>query len=893
MIRRERSAVSNGRGKRDELKCCYTVAKWLTMSLFHSKCCAADLETMKPVIWSVVMMRIAKYQLIITCLCFLSAQLYAQTETQQLLDQLLPPIMGKWVPKGEGDKFWKISQKFITLVIPANSKREFNISCDEQLPDSDWTLQFWCYQPDDWTPPADEFKGHIPSIEVNFRLGLDSPVDFSANIFQFSKVNFQVRSSDLRESKDIPTKLSSVLWIKIAFSKRKGKIEVSLNGCPIISRSVLKPLPRSPLEIIIVPHVPRNGEYRVIICGLNWKDVAEFSEEKSWGRAFKGWQKTDDTFLKQIPDIKQRLLQLYDKPELTENGKAEVLAAILLVDKILSGKISQETWSKLEYFLNLHLRKGIYGISTLLPILIASASDEQLKIVQNWIEEYFKACEKKPAGGIPVLREIGERMALVDPIRTTDRLGLAVPSELLTASPERVLAVYYLFLARFDRWLRAAAWFLPDFYAASPIHGALFADYLLEQAKNQKIPRNERDILLAFAAYRSASFAPLCAMKFAELIQGPQLKAEALKYLTEALPEAKDVLKLPEEMTNIRRIIENWKPRREDDTPIFLLTGVARYFANAGKHNDAMMVLKEMGQYAEKLPKVSFEDAFSIAKLMQDLRHPDVQKWWQKAIDAAIARDKEPTGGEIYMAATTILVRELVKNNMFDEAIKAAKIAYQVMPPDNQPDMNYSICMEVIVLKLATIDWKRALKLAMEEPPGDLRDRLLAQCAKNIASQELKTALSLINEVSPQGRANLILSIAEGMPPIGLKDAVELIAEAVKELMKQSTGMSGFLAMTRLERQLSKLPPQILLDLEPYFETSKGRMSKDRLARLILQAIGRTSVQDDPLWQAFSHTFRDYSGGYIPWNEGSIEAAIRWQKEFYSLSFQPLKLLRE
>lgn len=781
-------------------------------------------------------------------------------------------ISGSWQPQGGGVGVWQQEKGRLRLTIPPKSTQAYEIRRAEPPPDGDWTAHFWCYQPDGFTHTnVTFFVGDAKSPDSALEL------TFKAEAAR-AEVNLRVGKTSQGTSY-LDSGVGVIQWVRIAYSPKQKRVAASINGQTVPCRADNVTLPRASWGLRVQRQHPFPPPVRVVIASFQVERKAQLDDTSRQGQAFQGWQTMGRNLLP--PNVNQRLQALYKTPGLSEKGRMHTLAAMLLSERASQRRASEASWKEVGSLFDRRGTPDAAAASVLLPIAIACADAKQRTQARTWVQKHFETLPVALRGIFDGGATI-KRSALLDPARAVDAAqqktlshseALPIAESLVRTAPDRALALYCHLLAHSGNsgWdTGALAWLLPELRAAAPNYATLAMEYLREfSRKTDSLNRSEPDRTLSFAAYRLARVDAPAASDFLNQIRNPEVRADTLELMMDSLAPLRQEKAARLIEVSLKQSVAAWKPTKSNDSPVPQLVRLAQWQASAGRKADAQATLNQAKQKVGQLPGTKFRDIFAIAKLMRDLQRPEAATWWKKAQAAATALDQARKGpdqsGGISIAATTLVVRELVKDNKIEDALAMTqKLNRELL------SMNYVMCMEQIVPAIGRADFPRALKLLKQMPEGSPRNGTVSRLAAVVAPRNFSAAVSLLDEVPPSARVNVALSIGRVVPIESSEKLLKIVGEALSTHLSQPRrGVEFGMARFRLREQLSRLPLSTLLALEPYFKSNR-----ETFAQYLWVAVGRAcGLQNDPLWQRLAEQ-AEPKGEPIPWGSDRLRYAV-------------------
>jgi len=298
----------------------------------------------------------------------------------------------------------------------------------------------------------------------------------------------------------------------------------------------------------------------------------------------------------------------------------------------------------------------------------------------------------------------------------------------------------------------------------------------------------------------------------------------------------------------LKAAVAAWQPTQRIDSPVPQIVRLARWYHAQDRRAEAAATLGLATSKVNPAPDTLFRDTWAIALAMRDLKLPDSATWWSNAIAAAVNRDKaqsEPDqrGASAYLAATTLVVFELVKDGKLDDALAMTK----QLDPELMA-MNFGLNVSRIANAMAVTNFARAIEIAELLPPGQRRSRLLGSLAVGRAPKDLKAALASLEELSGEARTDAALALA-AIVPFEKSDTVRrLTGEAIAAHLGQwKSKVRNSNTHSKLQALLADLPLSSLLRLEPHLKNERDWYA-DQLLANVMRTVGLTN---HPLWQRF------------------------------------------
>jgi hypothetical protein len=425
---------------------------------------------------------------------------------------------------------------------------------------------------------------------------------------------------------------------------------------------------------------------------------------------------------------------------------------------------------------------------------------------------------------------------------------------------------------------QSLAWMLPELQQASPRYAAFSADYLrtlgsgngLSGALDASVPEG----WLSKAAFRLSTVDLESAMEMWQQIKKPALRAETITAITDQVLDppsssrgsgAKPVDKalaarldaLVEEA--MKAEIAAWKPSKRNDSDVPERVRLALWRAKRGRKAPALQSLKSAEGRLGKLPATAFRDTWTIARAYRDLEAPQAAAWLDKSIAAAIERDSgtvKPDGDGMYIAASTLVARELVRLQRLDEALGLAKRL-----EESGLDSNASIVTGFVVGALGRSGSPEHLERLRKMLPGlegAPRTLALSALAEDKARTDLAGAFKMLGELDGDARIRATLRLASKTPDLNAPLVRDVVQQLVAAHLNAWHTARNYSTQESVLGLLDRLSASQMASLAPAFE---GEPSE--FAWQMLQAVARDKgLSDDPLWQRM----RDAKPfGSIPW----------------------------
>lgn len=772
---------------------------------------------------------------------------------------------GVWTAQGESANYWSVADGRLRWERTDRTESPDAIQAISPLDEDGWTLEVIA-------AGLDQHGG--TNVRWGVRLGVEHDEAEGEQWQGWLEVVIERRSTDRVVSVRLETPADPPM-----LQRRVDRDQVYMRNCT--SPAALLQLswrPGMPLAILIngrrvdtrLPDVPPpSSPVSIIAAGAGilevtkatiepWRDLALDGHP---GLAYDGWSgEVEGAALA----AERRLITLFDWLASMDSERPHVrshaLAAWYVYEFATAGEVSPELRERAEAHLEATVVDEPAAASRLLPIMVACEPTARREAAWQWTDRLMNTFAEWMGAGLGM--EDRYRATLLDPARAC-LVGspLSLPLRWSEALIDEIAggpqAVALLSLAsRNDH--EGHVWLLPQYLAAHPDLGALMVDWMEDWGRREHFHVDEPDRTLSMAAWRLAPVLPERAVPLVDLIENPEVAADTLMAVAQALPEGDLIASTAEQA--LVQVVENWQPRTPRSTIVQPMARLARFYAAHDRTEEARAVALQAVARVDDQPQAKAMAARVVASLTRDLQMDDADGLFDLAIEAAIAHDAGYSGPEsgtiVWRSATSLLVRDLVGRGQIDRALEITRR----LSPDRIPE-NVAICLSSIIYATVDEDPAQALELLQEVPPVRQRGSLVRNLLPRIARVDFEAALELLDEmpenVRPLHRWRILAISGRERDEETIEARNLAIAQSI-----ESSGARADLWRSRgaLLRELDTACPAEVVALESVLATHP-----EYFARLLLEVTIRSAgLGDDPIWERFVES-EEGAHGRIPW----------------------------
>jgi len=868
------------------------------------------------------------------CLSFTLALLSALLAPLPALSQQPPPalpgIPAGWAPPPAQQGFWQKLPDRMRLSMPVNTDiPAFALISNEKIDPRAFTIDFWIAQYTDIVECKFAFHiGTVPGFEKNAKvitlgnqpeengeyLSLDVNPYTGLDVSGLGNGDY---SGNLKNSDGM------IHWVRITYDQEKERMMVYVNGQSCDWKDNVRFYGETPLALYFYParmdensqKIYNKAQLQLDVLGIRVTDKYLPQAASLPGIAYLGW-----SGLPAEPNpgcipagLEDHLQWLSDNKGLTNAGRGAVLATQVMVDRVNDGNIGAAAWDRALNFLNQDTGKELAGKSLLLPVAIASGSEEQRAQLQPDIQRFFAPLW----GHLGLLDRLDQRETVIERMATIDiamaaetvfstELGNHVPPELIDdaipADPDIALGLEYMHICN-EGWMQYVAWDMPKLHAISPEFYQMARIFFGECGLRGPMYANgEPELSLSFAAYRLAAIDPGLAVTYWDMMKNPKDRADALDLITYGMPP--DILPAAAATkveAGMKQAVADWQPD-DWDSPVPQLYRLARFYQGRSRHDDAVAVVQEAVQKMSKEPGVRFRDVWLVALIARELKLDEAPAWFDAALKLAAADEGGMFvgGRDSFNYATTSaeVLLELAKDGKGDQVLtlvtalgreglgpnSAAKLApivealaatdlrravevCRLMPEEpREHPLKYDL-LTTLGRQILKRDRALASELLRTLPPGPQLTAMVKAAAPDLIQNDLPGIIKLVQSMPAREQPNTVLAIAEVAPiedaPPLMKLLSDWVAARLKYYAERPTQEKHDLVT-----QMSALSVSTMMALQPVCATNP-----DFYTELLLTGVMRAAgLQNDPLWQRLTNA--EYSsGGTIEGSAGKLRYA--------------------
>ncbi len=819
-----------------------------------------------------------------SAVAFLTACLATATGGQELPAHLRElKVDGTWHPTADvaAGAGWQVDGGRLRLDAPAGVDGEWAIRRDEPLPDGGWTVDIWCVQYRDPGWAELELTIGDRESEAGFCLLFVEPGWSRGQVRLYAE---WPRHQNYSASERLDGAGGPVLWVRLAHDPETGATWIAANGQPVRMRDGQPQIPTGPLGFRVEVGRSPDRDRTLEVAGFTVGSYTEPPSARVPGPAVRGWEIAPDAAgLQGTEGIAARLAALSADAALSGPARAHALAARALLERTQAGAITDGCWGQVAAFLDAASTDADAALH-LLPVLAATcAGTDRADQVAGWTDTVLESAPAAVRPGASGAERLLRRAGLLDPARAAvASLGRKLTPSLVTKwcddlradAPELAFSLWCGQSSEADLKARQAGitWLLPEIRKTAPNYPTLMTDYLRDLGAHNDGPGEEPDRTLSFAAYRLAPIEPETAMDLWRSIAAPEVKATTLDHMADGMAgaDATELDRLIE--VSFKRAIADFTPSKRRDSPVHLLLRLADWYVSRERTDEAASVLRDASGKRGQTPQVRFSDAFGICRRMRDLDLPEAEELWPEAVETGKALDAAYTGPEhggiVYIAATTVIVRELMQRGRLEEALTAAQTLPLHLP------MNRSNCFAAIIREVVEDDPARALELLPEVTFDKVRPGLISELAVRLAPTDRAKALELIRELPEMGQKAQRLRIARATDEEWTEELARLQAEVLAHGVRAVANRPD-------KWSVRNYSLRVLLELgPPELDSAADALAEDpeMLAhQLLASVVTWAGLAETDLWRRYDASY-GHELWSIPWGVAHLEDAIRAQE---------------